>query len=121
MGPGIHLSYHFSLWVARSVTCRVGFEIQTKLCICNYVTESQDKNYFVSTGFYILLIYPAILLTGMCFYQTFCTLPFYMDIAFLCLLEYKQCVLTPSQQRSVIFVIFIFGFSRYSSDDFEPV
>lgn len=53
-----------------------------------------------------------MLLTGMCFYQNICTLPFYMDIAFLCLIniEFLNCVLTFSQQRSVIFVIFIFGF-----------
>lgn len=51
--------------------------------------------------------------SGMCFYQNFCTLPFYMDIAFLCLMEYKtflNCVLILFVNRFVIFVIFIFSF-----------
>lgn len=83
------------------------------------------------TGFYILLISSAILLTGMCFYQNFCALPFYMDIAFLCLMEYKDflnCVLTLSQQRTVIFVISIFGFldipvilSQSENDSFDEL
>ena len=58
----------------------------------------------------------------MCFYQNICTLPFYMDIAFLCLMKYRVLKLCPYFQSTEIcyFCDIHLWFSKYSWD-FEPV
>lgn len=66
------------LWVARFVKCKVVLHLKTKRCMCKLSLKSQDnKSLCCHTDWHS-------------FFPNLCTLPFYMVIAFLCMMmDYK--------------------------------
>lgn len=70
-----------------SQICNVqsGFAFLTKLCIYNTSLKVKTNTILCHRLLHCTDLTCCPL--DMCFYQNFCTLPFYMDIAFLCLME----------------------------------
>lgn len=121
-GWGLTFLIISSLWVARSVTCRVVLHFKQNYVSVIHHWKPGQKLFFplqASTLYWFVLP----VLTGVYAYQNICTLPFYMDIALLCLMEYKKVLkLCPYFLSTEIcyFCDIHLWFSRYSWD-FEPV